>query len=474
MDSSAAVGLPLGAELKPARDRAFLGHPSGFGYLAFTEAWERFSYYGMQALLVLYMVDQLLKPGHVEHVWAFAGLRAGLEAVFGPLSIQALSSQVFGLYTSLVYLTPILGGLIGDRWLGRRNAVTLGALIMAAGHFMMAFDATFLLALLALIVGGGLIKGNIAVQLGNLYAPGDVRRDQAFQMFVLAINFGAIGAPLVCGTLGEKLGFHYGFAAAGIGMLIGLGVYLAGRNHLPAESPRGKTAAADAAPKTSLTAQEWRAIVAILCLLPMFALVLAPNNQGFNVGVLWWRDYMNLDLFGFRMPVTWLLSLDSVLAVAGLGLGVLVWRQLAKRGITPHELTKVCIGAGLAVFEPLIKAGFSYVAVSTGWKIPLPFILSWELVGIAAFVCYYPTGLALVSRAAPAKVAGLLYGAFLLYTVATNYIVGWIGSFYQPLGPALFWLVHAALPAASLVVLLLAYRPLKQALGDPVRESQPA
>ena len=474
MDSSGAVDLPSSRPPARSRDSGFLGHPSAFGYLAFTEAWERFSYYGMQALLVLYMVDQLLKAGHVEHVWGFDGLRGGLEAVFGPLSVQALSSQIFGLYTALVYVTPILGGLAGDRWLGRRNAVTLGALIMAAGHFMMAFDATFLTALLALIVGGGLIKGNIAVQLGHLYAPGDVRRDQAFQMFVLAINFGAIGAPLVCGTLGEKLGFHYGFAAAGVGMLIGLATYLAGRSHLPAEPPRGKAAVAAAGPKTPLTGPEWRAIIAILCLLPMCALTLTPNNQGFNVGVLWWRSYMNLNLFGFRMPVTWLLSVDSVLAVTGLGLGVLVWRRLAKRGVMPHELTKICIGSGLAIFEPLIKAGFSFVAVSTGWKIPLPFILCWELIGIAAFVCYYPAGLALVSRAAPTRLAGTLYGAFLLYTVATNYLVGWIGSFYQPLGPTLFWLIHAALPGVSLLILVVAYKPLKAALGDPARTPQAA
>ena len=468
MDNSAAVDLPLAAGVRRSRDRAFLGHPSGFGYLAFTEAWERFSYYGMQALLVLYMVDQLLRPGHVEQVLGMGRLKAALHGVFGPLSIQALSSQIFGLYTALVYVTPIIGGIVGDRWLGRRTAVTIGALTMAAGHFMMAFDASFLVALLALILGGGLIKGNIAVQLGALYRPGDVRRDQAFQLFVLAINFGAIAAPLVCGTLGEKLGFHYGFAAAGIGMVIGLATYLAGRNHLPAEPPRGRAAAA--APKTPISAQEWRSVVAILCLIPVFALVMVPNNQGFNVGVLWWRDFMDLNVFGFRIPVTWLLSVSSVEAVAGLGLGVVVWRRLAARGVAPHELTKIAIGAGLAICEPLIKAGFSLVAGGTGWKIPLPFLLIWDLVGVAAFVCYYPTGLALVARAAPPRLAGALYGAFLLFTVVTNYLVGWIGAYYQPLGPAAFWALQAGLPAVSFLILVAGYRPLKAALGDPVRE----
>ena len=467
IDSSAAIDLPHPMRQERSRDRAFLGHPSGLGYLAFTEAWERFSYYGMQALLVIYMVDQLLRPGHVEHVLGFEGLRTALQSVYGPLTIQALSSQIFGLYTALVYVTPILGGLAGDRWLGRRTAVTLGALIMAAGHFMMAFDASFLIALLALILGGGLIKGNIAVQLGALYAPGDVRRDQAFQMFVLAINFGSIGAPLVCGTLGEKLGFHYGFAAAGIGMVIGLCVYLAGRSHLPAETL--KTKAADAQPKAPITGQEWRAMAAILALMPIMALLMIPNNQGFNVGVLWWREFMNLDVFGFKVPVTWLLSVSATTAVVGLALGVVVWRKLALRGIAPHELTKIAIGAAIATGEPLLRAGFSLISASAGWKIPLPFIMLLEVTATVAFVCYYPTALGLVSRAAPRRLAGALFGGFLLFTVATNYLVGVIGAYYKPLGPVMFWLLHAALPAISLLALLLAYKPMKRALGDPDR-----
>lgn len=466
----AAVDLPLDAPPAPSRDRAFLGHPSGLGYIAFTEAWERFSYYGMQAILVLYMVDQLLLPGHAEHVAGLGALRSGLEGVFGPLSVQALSSQIFGLYTSLVYVTPIVGGVLGDRWLGRRLAVTGGALLMAAGHFMMAFEASFLPALLAIILGGGLLKGNLVCQIGQLYRPGDVRRDQAFQIYLIAINAGAIAAPLVCGTLGEKVGFHYGFAAAGVGMLIGLGIYLAGRDHLPPEQLRTAAASAEKPPAQPMSASDWRAVFAILALIPIFALVLVPNNQGFNVGVLWWRDYMNLDIFGFRMPVTWLLSIETVIAVTGLAVGVLVWRRLASRGVTPHELTKIAIGAGLASGEPLIKAGYSLLAVSTGWKIPLPFIFTWDLIGTAAFVCYFPTGLALVSRAAPPRLAGVLISAYMLFTVATNFLVGWIGSYYHQLGPVAFWLVHAGLAGTSFLIVLVGYKPLRRAFGDPERE----
>ncbi len=199
----------------PAGDRGFLGHPVGLAYLAFTEAWERFSFYGMQALLVLYMVDQALRPGHVEHIVGFPALKAAIDGGARPMTTLALASAIFGLYTASVYFTPVLGGLVGDRWLGRRRAVTLGAVVMAAGHFLMAFEAAFLGALLLLIAGCGLLKGNIASQVGRLYGPDDPRRDDAFQIFVLGINAGVIAAPLVCGTLGEVYGWRYGFTAAG-------------------------------------------------------------------------------------------------------------------------------------------------------------------------------------------------------------------------------------------------------------------
>src|SRR6266403_2385629 len=211
-------------------DRAFLGHPKGLGYLAFTEAWERFSYYGMQTLLVLYMVKELLLPGHIEHVWFFEPIKR----LYG-LQGQPLASAIFGTYTGLVYLTPILGGFLADRVLGKRRTVLAGAATMALGHFLMAFEQTFLFALLCLVAGCGMFKGNLASQVGALYKPEDLRRADAFQIYYLAVNAGVITTPLIVGTLGEKVGWHWGFAAAGIGMLIGLSIYIAGLKHLPKE-----------------------------------------------------------------------------------------------------------------------------------------------------------------------------------------------------------------------------------------------
>ena len=202
------------------------GHPKGLAFLFTTEMWERFSYYGMRALLVLYMTKYLLMPDHAGKVLGLAGIKSALEAVFGPLDVQPLSSQIYGFYTALVYLTPIFGGLLADRVLGQRRTVVIGATLMAIGHFMMAVEQLFLFALLALILGNGAFKPNISTQVGGLYAPGDHRRDRAYSIFYVGINVGAFLAPLVCGTLGEKAGWHYGFAAAGVGMLIGLAIYL--------------------------------------------------------------------------------------------------------------------------------------------------------------------------------------------------------------------------------------------------------
>src|SRR6188474_2681251 len=209
------------------------GHPRGLSYLFATEMWERFSYYGMRALLVLYMVKYLLEPERAHHVVGLSAFRTVLESIFGQLAAQPFASHIYGFYTGLVYLTPILGGLLADRVLGQRRTVIIGAALMAAGHFAMAFEQLFLFALGLLILGNGAFKPNISTQVGELYAPGDRRRDRAFSIFYVGINLGAFLAPLICGTLGEKLGWHYGFGAAGVGMTLGLAIYLYASRTLP-------------------------------------------------------------------------------------------------------------------------------------------------------------------------------------------------------------------------------------------------
>ena len=219
--------------------RGIFGQPKGLYYLAATEAWERFSYYGMTALVVLYMVNQLLLPGHVENIAGFPGFRAALERVFGPMSTQALASQIFGLYSGFVYFTPVLGGWIADRFVGQRNAVVAGAVLMSAGHLAMAFDQSFLLALALLILGSGLLKGNISAQVGALYSVDDeANRVRGYTVFSMGINVGAVFGPIVCGLLAQLYGWHTGFGAAALFILIGLVTYLVGYRHLPARAER--------------------------------------------------------------------------------------------------------------------------------------------------------------------------------------------------------------------------------------------
>src|SRR5947208_9890249 len=263
-------------------DRAFFGHPRGLGYIAFTEAWERFSYYGMQSLLILYMVNQLLHPGHIEHIAGFTPFRHFLETLYrGPLAVQPLASAIFGLYTGLVYLTPIAGGFLADRLLGRTRTITIGALLMAAGQFLVAYDVTFLIALTFLLVGVGCFKGNLASQVGGLYATGDNRRADAFQIYYIFINAGVIISPLIAGTLGEVYGWHWGFGAAGVGMLIGLTIYLSGRKYLPPDSPvvEEKETSPNHTAKTKLTRRDKIAILVLIALLPFLTIATIPNKK---------------------------------------------------------------------------------------------------------------------------------------------------------------------------------------------------
>src|SRR5215469_11030225 len=240
------------------------GHPRGLTFLFATEMWERFSYYGMRALLVLYMVKLLLLPGHSENVIGLGALRYLLESMSGPLDVQPFSSHVYGLYTGLVYLTPVFGGMLADRVLGQHRTILLGAAMMAIGHFMMAFEPLFLIALTMLILGNGAFKPNMSAQVGGLYAPGDPRRDRAYSIFYVGINLGALLAPLVCGTLGELVAWHYGFSAAGVGMIIGLGVYLYAAPSLPPDE-RDRLVRSGAQHRP-FSRDDWRAILALIVL----------------------------------------------------------------------------------------------------------------------------------------------------------------------------------------------------------------
>jgi proton-dependent oligopeptide transporter, POT family len=433
-------------------DRSFLGHPRGLAYLAFTEAWERFSYYGMQTLLVLYMVNQLLQPGHVEKIAGFAGFRAALEDVYGgPLSVVALASAIFGLYTGFVYVTPIAGGVIADRWLGRTRTVTLGALSMALGHFLMAFEASFLVALACLLVGVGCFKGNLASQVGGLYPTGDPRRADAFQIYYLAINAGVIISPLIVGTLGELRGWHYGFGAAGIGMLIGLGIYLSGRRWLPADAvPRRETSA----DRPRITRNERNAVMLLILLLPVLAAGAVGNQQIFNAYMLWAPAHIDLVFFGRTMPTTWLITVDSVVSVSALVAVLAFWRLWSRRFAEPSEVAKITLGLFISTGAVLMLAAASEMAAS-GHKAAVGWALAFHVINSIGFANIFPVGLALYTRAAPKALTGTVLGFYFLHLFAANNLVGWLGGLLEKLSGTQFWLLHAALVGGAGVVFLV-------------------
>ncbi|PZU50220.1 MAG: MFS transporter [Sphingomonas sp.] len=426
-------------------DRAFLGHPKGLGYLSFSEAFERFSYYGMQALLVLYMVKYLLLPGNFERVWGLSQLQGFL----GGLEGQPLASSIFGLYTSLVYLTPIAGGLIADRWLGKRRTVLLGAITMAVGHFLMAFEPAFLLALLCLIVGTGLFKGNIASQVGGLYGPDDNRRADAFQIFYLGINAGVIASPLIVGTLGETVGWHWGFGAAGIGMLIGLGIYIAGQKHLPADPVRVR-----GEPGPKLTPAEWKQTAGLLALIPVLAIAIIPNNQIFNAYLLWGDGAFDLQFGGTTLPTTWLVTLDAIVSVSFLAGVALFWRWWSRTRKEPDELGKILIGCGFSMAGMLVLA-FAASTQADGQKIGLALPVLFHVLNSIGFAHIMPVSLALFARVAPAPLNATVIGIYYLSLSAGNFLVGRIGGLFSTMEPAAFWLLHAGLAVAAGVGFLL-------------------
>jgi proton-dependent oligopeptide transporter, POT family len=447
--------MPVGA---PKPEGGFFGHPKGLAYLAFTEAWERFSYYGMTALLVLYMVNQLLLPGHVEHVVGFAAVRGFLEGVFGPLSTQALASEIFGLYAGFVYFTPMIGGWVADRWIGQRNAVVLGALAMSGGHVAMAFDHSFLLALLLLVCGSGLLKGNISAQVGSLYTSRDeAQRTRAFAIFSIAINFGAVAGPVLCGVLAQLYGWHVGFGTAAIFMLAGLATYLSGYRYLPARVERDMLAS------VPMEARDWKVVGALVVVMVIAVFQSVAYYQLANVLPVWIQDHVDLAAGPFTIPIPWFQSIDPLFSILSVPLLFGLWRWQQDHGGEPSDMAKIgwgawiCAGANLVLVAAIALFGGR---VSWVW----PFVYC-ALQGIA-FLYYWPTLLALVSRSAPAKINATMMGVCFLVLFVANTIIGWVGTFYEQLGPLAFWAMHAAIAAAGGVMVIILGPSLRRIL-DP-------
>jgi POT family proton-dependent oligopeptide transporter len=448
--------------VRPASARGLL-------YLAFTETWERFSFYGMQALLVLYMVDSLLRGDVDRKVLGFEPFRRVLEAVTGPLSTQALASQIFGLYAGLVYLTPVFGGIIGDRILGRRRTVVLGAVLMAAGHLLLAFDRSFLIALALLIVGCGCLKGNISTQVGLLYPPEDAEgRRRGYLLFNVGINTGAMAGPLICGALGETLGWHWGFGAAGVGMIIGMIVYLAGAAHLPAEPPVRREDSA----RVVLDGGQRLTILALIGVFVLATLYNIPFGQSANVLPLWLREMTDRQVFGFQVPVSWYLAADGLFTVAFTPLALAFTQRLAERGRPLSAIGSIALGCGCVAVADLLLALLQATASGPGslhvaWGFVYFAICDW------GYLFTWPIVLALVAQSAPSSVKATMMGVAFLSLFAANLTVGWLGRFYETSAHTTFWLGHAAIGGLGVVACLAFKQALSRRLSPvPLQEEE--
>jgi POT family proton-dependent oligopeptide transporter len=435
------------------------GHPPALPFLFATEMWERFSYYGMRSLLVLYMVKHLLDPQQAAHVYGLAGFKTALESVFGPLGMQPFASQIYGLYTGLVYLTPIAGGLLADRVMGQRRMVLIGAALMAVGHFMMAFEPLFLLALTVLILGNGAFKPNISTQVGFLYAPGDPRRDRAFSIFYVGINLGAFLAPLVCGTLGERYGWHYGFAAAGLGMTLALVIYLVATPTLPKDAFVRREDAGG-----PLSRKDWQAIAALIALMLPVSLFWATYEQQGNTIVLWADQNTNRQLwFGLgEIPVTWFQALNPFMIFAFTPLIVALWRwQGAREPATVVKLAIGCVLNGVAFLIMAAAAGLTGEG-QANWL----WLFAFFVVLTIGELYLSPTSLSLVTKVAPLRFLSMLMGLWLATSFIGGFLAGYLGSFWQRMPHVDFFLLLAALAAASGLVIALLSRPLSAVLRD--------
>jgi len=402
----------------------WFGQPRGLTILFLTNMWETFSYYGMRALLVYYMTKELLIS-------------------------QQHSSLIYGTYTSFAYFTPIVGGAIADRYLGKKWAVIIGATTMAAGHFMMAFEPLFYVALATIALGNGLFLPSLPSQINDLYGPDDPRRGWAYNVYYVGVNVGGFLAPLICGTLGETYGWHWGFGAAGVGMLTGLVIYLAGQRYLP--PPRTP---ATIAPPEALHPREGSGRDTFMLLLAVGLAVTVFRGAYEQVGntVALWIEGVNRHAGNFEIPMTWFQSLNPLLVIVLTPILLTRWKAKAAAGREHSPLQKMATGAliGAGAYALLaVAAAVSPTGASWWWVVGYFFVLTLGELYIL------PTGLGLFARLAPPKLGATTVAAWYLAIFTGSLTAGFIGSWYSSLKPPFFFLVLTGVASLSAALLLM-------------------
>lgn len=450
------------------REKTLFGHPIGLTNLFTTEMAERFSYYGMLSFLILYLSKDLLLSGHHDDVIGYSAVKSALETVLGPLPVVRFAAILLGLYTGLVYLTPVIGGYLADRVIGQRYAVVVGGVIMAAGEFMLMRNSLFFFGLLALIVGNGGFKPNISTQVGNLYRPGDSRIDRAYSIFYVGINVGATLAPLICGTLASDVGWHWGFFAAGVGVSLGVVNYLFALRTLPPDRITRARRSGEKVERAKLTPENRKAIAALVVLVVPIALFWAAYQQQSIAINLWAADYTNRiiaipGLFRFDMPAPWSQFVNPAFIFAFTPFVIAYWARQARKGGEPSTVLKMAIGCALQAISFLIMAGVAWLTGPHGHATWLWLILFFVVFTLAELYVS-PIGLALVARVAPAQVLSMMMGFWFIAVFFGNIAGGFMGGFWDSMSKPAFFLMIAAIPAVASVIIFLFDRPLRPIL----------
>src|SRR3954468_6989560 len=428
----------------PSDDHAFFGHPRGLATLFFTEMWERFSYYGMRAFLMLYMVAPASAGG-----LGFADADAG---------------SIYGTYTGSVWGAAILGGIVADRFLGQYNSVLIGGIIIALGHFALAFKALpfFYTGLALIVVGTGLLKPNASTMVGSLYEQGDARRDGGFSIFYMGINLGALFGPLIAGYLAQRVDWHLGFACAGVGMTLGLVQYVAGRRHLAAGPFRRTASAAQAAaaPRGFSTA-EWKRMGAIVFFFLVAILFWGAYEQAGSTLNLFADRYTRTELFGISFPSSWFQSVQPVFVILLAPVFAWLWVRLGRH--EPSVPAKLAIGVlfmALA-FLVLVPAGTAAQSAAGVRVSPWWLIVSYGISELGE-LCLYPVGLSAVTKLSPPRIVGLMMGVWLLSNAFGNKLAGWAAGFFSTMPLRDLFLAVAVILFIPTAIVFALVKPVKR------------
>jgi POT family proton-dependent oligopeptide transporter len=426
-------------ESPPATGHAsdWFGQPRGLSVLFLTDTWEQFSYYGMRAILVYYMVKQLHLP-------------------------QERASLVYGLYTAFVYFTPIVGGVLSDRWLGRRNSVLIGGSIMALGHFMMAFEPAFYVALATIGVGNGLFLPSLPSQIDGLYDPTDPRRRTAYNFYYVGVNLGGFLAPFGVGTIGELYGWHWGFTLAGIGMIIGLFIYIAGIKYLPPEPLRPALAADNPANSRSNRTATLRRFMLLAGIAAIAVVFRTAYEQAGNTLPLW-IEAADRKWGSFVIPMTWFQSLNPLLVFVLTPWFVSRWLRKARLGKEPSSIRKMAIGAAVVASSYLLMAAVGGWSSAQGTPVSWIWLVAFFTVMTAGELYILPIGLGLFGRLAPSGFGATAIALWFFAAFAGNLSAGALGTLWSRWSPAGFFVATAAVALLAGVLLLPFERAVRRA-----------